>query len=157
SASVRVISYAATDGPSSRWRIGEQPTLVIGTEAGPVFSTFSNVTNALHLEDGSIVIGDMDSREIRFFDRRGSYVRSVGREGSGPGEFQSLWRVWRDESRLLAMDGSGRIHAFSIRGDYLDTTGPFLSASGARIRQHGFLADGIAVGSFMEPTTEVPM
>jgi len=124
---------------------------------GPASTTFSNVANALRLNDGSIVIADMDSRQIRFFNPAGHYIRAIGRAGSGPGEFESLWHLWRDRNRLLASDGTGRIHAFRTQGRYLNTTGPVLSPSGIRIRPHGFLGNGTGIGSFIEPVAEVPV
>ncbi|HEX2167148.1 MAG TPA: 6-bladed beta-propeller [Longimicrobiales bacterium] len=155
SARVTVITYAPTDS-APQWRIDARPELVIGTRGGPATSTFSNITNAFRLADGTIVVGDMDSRQIRMFDSDGAHMRTIGREGGGPGEFRSLWRVWRESDRILGLDGSGRIHAFRFDGEYLETAQPLVSSSGARIRPHGFLANGVPIGSFLELAPDVP-
>lgn len=40
-------------------------------------------------DDGSLVVGDMDPPRFVYYDSAGNFVRSLGREGDGPGEFRS--------------------------------------------------------------------
>ena len=40
--------------------------------------------------DGTLLVADGGSLSIRLFDASGDLIRSVGREGAGPGEFQSV-------------------------------------------------------------------
>jgi hypothetical protein len=48
--------------------------------------------SALRLDDGTIVISNTGTEEIRFYDAEGRYLRTAGGRGGGPGEFSNL--VW---------------------------------------------------------------
>lgn len=54
---------------------------------------------------GRIYLPDQRALSIHLFNQNGSYIKSIGREGSGPGEFQSLLRIFIDQQdRLIAYD-----------------------------------------------------
>jgi len=54
---------------------------------------------------GRIYLPDQRSLTIHVFDNDGSYLKGIGREGSGPGEFKSLLRIFIDQKdRLIAFD-----------------------------------------------------
>ncbi|HET9065571.1 MAG TPA: hypothetical protein VFN22_07130 [Gemmatimonadales bacterium] len=40
-------------------------------------------------DDGALVVGDMEPPRFAWYDSTGSFVRTLGREGDGPGEFRS--------------------------------------------------------------------
>lgn len=55
--------------------------------------------------EGRIYLTDDRALQIHVFDRNGDFITSIGREGSGPGEFQSLLRVFiGPNDRLFAND-----------------------------------------------------
>src|SRR5690348_5480244 len=47
------------------WRVGAEPTTTIGAHEGPEEYRLSGVTGVLRLTDGTLVVGDRLSREIR--------------------------------------------------------------------------------------------
>lgn len=56
---------------------------------------------------GRIYLPDQRALRIQVFDSDGSYLTSIGREGSGPGEFQSLLHIYVDQKdQLIAYDVS---------------------------------------------------
>jgi len=59
--------------------------------------------SALRLSDGRIVVGDVGSQELRFFDARGEHLRSVGGPGEGPGEFEGPWTMTRVRGDTVAV------------------------------------------------------
>lgn len=80
---------------------------------------FEVAVGATRLSDGSIVVADRGASALRMFDQNGQAVRTVGRRGSGPGEFQRVdWLgqcgpdslfVWdRVGQRLSVIDAQGR-------------------------------------------------
>jgi hypothetical protein len=112
------------------WLIDSQPILSIGEKDGGEPYQLYRIRGALRLEDGTVVLADASSAEIRFFDAAGRHLRSVGRPGEGPGEFREiglLARYGRDSlmvwdaplwrGTILAADGS------SSRVFTLPTTG----------------------------------
>lgn len=56
--------------------------------------------------NGRIFLSDVRALQIHVYNAEGDYVTSIGREGSGPGEFLHLLRVFVDlNDRLFAFDG----------------------------------------------------
>jgi hypothetical protein len=77
-------------GEGEEWRVAEQPQLDIGVLDGAPEYQLYRVNQVLRLEDGRIVVANAGTNELRFFDHDGAYLMSVGRQGGGPGEFESL-------------------------------------------------------------------
>jgi len=74
------------------WRLADTPSVVIGQDEGAREYELAGVPGALRLADGTLVIADHGSDEIRYYSPRGVHLRSVGRHGEGPGEFR--WIAW---------------------------------------------------------------
>lgn len=55
---------------------------------------FQRIVSVARGEEGNLVVADAGWGEIRVFDSGGEHVRTIGREGEGPGEFQSLSGAW---------------------------------------------------------------
>ncbi len=68
------------------WRVNHVPSLTIGSVEGDEDYDLHQVTGALRLGGGTVVVANSGTLELRFYDREGRHLRSVG----GPGEFQSL-------------------------------------------------------------------
>ncbi|MEE8060797.1 MAG: hypothetical protein V3T16_03170 [Gemmatimonadales bacterium] len=78
------------------------------------------MTGVRRLSSGVVVVADGGARELRFFDEGGGHIRTVGRQGGGPGEFEGLGflSLWRRDS-LVVHDG--RRCTFSV----FDSAGQF--------------------------------
>ena len=61
--------------------------------------------------------------EVRIFDPSGAHVRSMGREGEGPGEFKRLWLMWRlPEDTLWVGDyRPWRYQVYASTGEWIRT------------------------------------
>ena len=94
SAGVRIVTIdpLASDAMCS---LGEEPTFYVGDSEDSDEQWFTRVLGVARLSDGSVAVADDYSMEVRIFDQSGAHVRSMGREGEGPGEFQRLWLLWR--------------------------------------------------------------
>ncbi|MEX0891969.1 MAG: hypothetical protein WEB88_07330 [Gemmatimonadota bacterium] len=88
SAGVRLVHSAAPrHALDAAPRLSAEPELVIGVREGDPVYQFSGLRGSRLREDGGVVVIDA-SRQIRYFDRAGRHVRTVGGQGSGPGEFR---------------------------------------------------------------------
>ena len=70
--------------------LADEPLVRVGLLDGPDEYLFGNITGAVRLEDGSVVIADQSIFEIRMFDASGRHVWTSGRKGEGPGEYEGL-------------------------------------------------------------------
>lgn len=65
----------------------------IGIELGDSNYVFGAILDAVYLTDGRIALLDLLKRQIFVFSGSGEFIRSVGREGMGPGEFISPYSL----------------------------------------------------------------
>ena len=130
---------------ATAWRLSREPTLTIGLFDGPEEYLLFRARGARRLRNGNIVIANEGTHELRFYDPNGTYVRGVGREGEGPGEFRWMTEPWSLGSDSIAVWDSqnGRLTVFDIGGELgrsfrLD---PFPEAWIPRPTPQGILAD----------------
>jgi hypothetical protein len=102
SAGIRIVeNRQPSAGPEGGRRLAPAPALVIGTRTGEMYE-LSGVAGAARLSGGTIVVADGGSRQLRFFDSTGAFIRAVGGPGDGPGEFRELLTFARDSPVGLA-------------------------------------------------------
>ena len=94
SAGVRIVeSRRPAWSASDAWTVSSTPVLQIGVVEGDPHYQFFRIAGARRLTSGEIVVADGGAREIRWYDRNGHFIRSVGGPGDGPGEYQWLGGV----------------------------------------------------------------
>lgn len=72
-------------------------------------------------ELGRVYVADQKPATIKLFGPDGSYIRSIGRDGKGPGEFSvAFLGIWKD--RLVVHDPE------TARTSVFDTSGTFLTS-----------------------------
>jgi hypothetical protein len=72
------------------WTVDSAPALVIHGNHPDSTPQLEKVEGAFRRSDGGLVVGDRGSSTIKYFDETGRLVRTVGRKGKGPGEFEYL-------------------------------------------------------------------
>lgn len=93
SAGIAIVENAFDSASLAVWQIPDSPIVDIGgDETGP--GALQRVRVVRWEVDGSILIGDGSSREIRRFDSTGRHMHTWGRSGDGPGEFRSISGIW---------------------------------------------------------------
>ncbi len=121
SAGVGIVSYDLGGVDVPAWREVQAHDLEIGVIDGPAEYAFSTIGDVAVADDGSIVVTDRQALEVRVYDEAGGYLRALGREGGGPGEFTgSPWIAGVSGDTVFAFDSrSARVTAFSMTGDVL--------------------------------------
>ncbi len=125
----------------SRWDAPRQLVidLEIGTLDGPEETMFGRV-GALAVDgSGGVYVYDGQAPAIRYFDAQGDFVRQVGGEGEGPGEYKDavLGMAVRSDGRLEIRDArNGRVTLYDPDGSFSDQ---WLVASGLFTSQAMFV------------------
>jgi hypothetical protein len=97
--------------------------LSIGEAEGPEEYMFSAIRGIEVDDEENIYVVDVKGNHIREFDENGGFLRMIGREGQGPGEFQQITNIQiTPENELMVYDRyTFRLTFFSLDGDYLRT------------------------------------
>lgn len=149
SAGIRIVEHGRISQPSSIVRIA--PAVLTdfgGLRDDPRAELHARMPflRARPLSDGRWVI--MDWASLKIFDSSGRFQSSIGRDGSGPGEFRQLRDVCiapgdtilaisLSDRRLAAFDASGSLlNTYSLNGEVYDspclTDGTVLVRCGTR-------------------------
>jgi len=116
---VVVVSNPKT--PAHQMRIVFKEELTIGEVEGDDNYMFGSGISFNTDDEGNFYVADSDTHRIQKYDPEGKYLLTIGREGQGPGEFQSLSIPRFDkDNNLYITDGSNRrISLFDKDGQYL--------------------------------------
>lgn len=91
---------------------GQDPDLMLveqrrfGTTDGP--AALTRINDVLQAPDGIIYVAQPQEGIIKVFDTNGALRGSIGRRGSGPGEFRGIDRLGWFRDSLLVYDGSSQ-------------------------------------------------
>lgn len=101
------------------WRLGGQPTVVIGGGITDTSAIIGPIAGAMRLPDGRILVADEGATRLRWFADDGTILQSVGRKGEGPGEMQNLARLLHVGDSLATGDlVTSQVSLFSLDGDF---------------------------------------
>ncbi len=101
SAGVRIVTSTGSVWGAQGLRVDSIPLVRIGSEeAGPY--QFSFIWQGLLLDGGGFAVAEAATNEVRLFDADGRHLRSFGRRGRGPGEFQAISGLFRYPGDSLA-------------------------------------------------------
>jgi hypothetical protein len=95
--------------------------LSIGKAEGEGEYIFSRINHINVDDEGNIYAVDASASHIRVFDKKGEYLRTIGRKGQGPGEMQRpVFVQITSQNEVLVYDFSARrLIFFSLGGKYL--------------------------------------
>lgn len=100
------------------WSLDEDTRVVIGEVEGPGEYVFGRISDVVVDPQGHIHVADPQATEIRIFSPAGGFVRRLGREGEGPGEFGHISGLTLTPSGVAALDGRlNRMTVFGPEGD----------------------------------------
>ena len=83
--------------------------------------SLSMVVDLDFMEDGKIIVLDNIARKVLLFDNRGNFLKQIGSEGSGPGEYMSpKYLAINQKNEIIVADASQfRLSIFNESGDFL--------------------------------------
>jgi hypothetical protein len=130
----------------------------IGRADGDAHDRLAGVAGAVRLSNGEIVVANRGTHELRWYDANGSWLRSVGREGAGPGEYRHVSSVLRLRGdSLLVSDAILARHTLYDRAGRLVRSWPMANAgSSAFAEPFAQLSDGSFLSVLSQPTSKPP-
>jgi DNA-binding beta-propeller fold protein YncE len=98
---------------------------------------------AFDAASGRLYVADTAEHRIHIFERDGSLAGSIGRRGTGDGEFNYPTYLWRTpEGRLYVTDSLNfRVQTFDARGQFVGKFGRQGDGTGDAARQKGVATD----------------
>jgi len=129
-----------------------QEELTIGVAEGAEEYTFARLRGIAVDDQGAIFALDQRKPRIDVFSDAGSHLRSIGRRGQGPGEFQTPFFLALAPANEMLVGEMGRLSLF-------DHSGAFLRSQENRVQPLAFikyLENGDAVGTRMVMEEENP-
>lgn len=145
SAGIRIVIHARTARPASVWRIEPTPIVEVGGADGVGPEMFSHIWGAARLPNGDIIVSDEPAQELRVFDSQGRHVRTFGRRGRGPGEFDQIRGIVIRRDTIYAMDDTQGTAVFTLDGTLVRQV-PYPSlAPYHAVDPWGVLADGSVI------------
>jgi hypothetical protein len=109
------------------------------------------VSWATRLDNGNFAVADAYARAFLVFDSLGKHVRTVGRRGAGPGEFQDLaWIGQCERGKLYAFDG------LQFEFEIFDTSGVSVRQLGVPRSSKIRCRDGVIVALLMPSNLKMP-
>jgi hypothetical protein len=120
SAGVRIVANAETGlwPEAGGWTTEE--VLSIGEAAGDADYQFGQVGGIGVASDGRIAVLDQQAQRVQIYDADGTYLRSVGGPGNGPGELSGQTTglfVGRGDTMIVADMGNARINVVPMDGE----------------------------------------
>lgn len=134
------------------------PSLSIGVEEGGEEYELDRVFGAARLSDGRIVLVNGSTMQIRYYDSTGTYLRSAGRQGDGPGEFHDPFylQVMAGDTVYVGDYDPWRFVVFGPDGEWVRT----LTASPLLVNspEHwGLLRDGRMMLAVSDVASKAPL
>lgn len=145
--SSNVIHSRREDGwPAERaWRLSFAGR--IGAANASDDAAFGRVVDVTLDVLGRVWVADDMQKQLKVFERNGTLVRSIGRKGGGPGEFQAIAGFdWSPDGQLWVLDaGNVRFAVYDTAGQLITTqprvSGVTVAPWPGGFDRHGYLAD----------------
>jgi hypothetical protein len=120
SAGVTIAQNALPDASRNVWRVDPEPAVDIGVLEGEDAYQLFDVADAARFADGTLVVANGGSKELRFYDASGRFLSAAGGEGEGPGEFRGMGNLAIVGDSVHAHDYAlSRIAVFTRGGEFV--------------------------------------
>ncbi len=96
-------------GDSSLWGIDPEPLVDLTLSGSGPPHEFFRVRGVTQRPDGSLLLADRASRQLRLYSRKGEFLGALGGPGEGPGEFSDIQQIELIADTVFALDSGGRV------------------------------------------------
>lgn len=117
-----VVAPAALSA-QARWTIVPKPIFDVGGETDDTLTMLGDIAGVARLPNGDVIAADRQTFTLYQFAPTGAYRKSIGRKGSGPGEFNSILAMMRCGDSLIVREWTpgGRWQLLTLGGKAVRT------------------------------------
>lgn len=113
------------DPPCSTCSVRVERIATLGSDDG--LGALGSYPEAARDREGNFLVSYFENRsQFLVFDSTGSFIRSVGRQGAGPGEYRFVRHISATERAVYIWDSTGRRITELLAGDSAARTFPIL-------------------------------
>jgi hypothetical protein len=147
-ACVATINIAELSAQAPQWRLRENLRIGNVNQANYSLGPVERIAVDRH---GNIAVSQWESAQVQIFSSEGRHVRTIGRQGSGPGEFRRIARIgFKGDSLWVSDYELSRITMFSQTWEVANTftvAGPVIEGVSVRPTiPNAMASDGSLVG-----------
>lgn len=114
----RIIEYAPVPMEERTERIELVDDLVLGLDDSDTNQAFYGPRDVAVDRDGNLWVLDGGNHRIQVFDADGAFIRSIGREGQGPGELESPVHLIAVGDRIVCRTARTRLSTWNLDGEH---------------------------------------
>lgn len=123
SAGIKIIEASYSQRRPAPVTIADRASFDVGLIEGEPEYVLSRVVGAMQMSDGNTIIANGATNEIRFYDSAGKWLKSMGRAGQGPGEYEYLRALGRCRAGgFVGFDLNWQVNAYDVTGTFQDKT-----------------------------------
>jgi len=97
----------------------EEDLVIGGGEEFDENYNFRRISSMEVDDEGNILVLDYSDCRIQKYDKEGKYLRTIGRKGEGPGEFQRPFRSYLAPDGKLYVNELRKLHVFNENQEYI--------------------------------------
>jgi hypothetical protein len=101
----------------AEWRVDPTPAVSAGDGPGEGHDLLF-VRDAMLLPDGRLLVLSDGTDDLRLFSPDGRFIRSIGRQGEGPGEFDAPFGFTRTPAGHLLVYDAGNLRVTDLDSDF---------------------------------------
>lgn len=135
------VVHVRNSGRAPSWPV--EPVLQLGSVTGGP-EEFGRIRSLVADPAGNIYVAEASAQEIRVFTSEGRHLRTIGRRGAGPAEFNDLYSLAWLEEKLVAMDPrNARLSILTTTGEWIEQIQHFpITGPASLIRLHPLGTEG---------------
>ncbi len=123
------------------WIVDSVPDVVIGAAGPKGERDLLYVRDIVRMTNGDLVVANAGLSGLDLFDSTGRFLRTIGREGRGPGEFNWMLRMVRCAEDTVMINQGYYISVFDSRGAFVDDRRPSTPPGSSANQVFGSTAD----------------
>jgi hypothetical protein len=121
SAGIKIVETPAANRFAAPIKLEERASFAVGEMEGEPQYLLSRVVGALQLSENLTVVANGATNELRFYDKAGKFLKSEGREGAGPGEYEYMRALGRcSAGGFVGFDLHWQVNTYDATGTFKD-------------------------------------